>query len=1101
MAYRKTSLTKFAALLLTTATLVPAASTVTLREAVQAQSFGEAPAEFPIPESLPEGSKLSVDGSTSMEVTNQVLEKRYEQQYPNVDVQLNATRTDEAIEALLRGDVDLVATGRPLTDAEKAKGLVEVPLEREKLAIILGANNPYQGEISFDQFARIFRGEITNWSEVGGPDKPIRVVDRPDFSDTRRALSTYEVFKDKPFETGATADPVSTDETDAVVSALGEDGIGYAVYSQVEGRSDVRILNMHGTLPDDPRYPYSQYRAYVYKEGATPAALAFLGIAKTRPGEALVTTPPGATAAPATSTPKATATPATPAPSATATKPDETALVPGTTTETTRARGGFPWWLLLLPLLLLPFLFLRGKKAAPVPAAAPAPVPVPPPVPLKAEPRIVLTPRNCRDAYAYWELPSDRLDEAKARGQGGLKVRLYDVTDRAKTAPLPPHTAEFNCVNTEPDLHMPIAVDNRDYLAEVGYVTADNRWVPLAKSEPVRVPACTEADRPGIGLGGVVPAVAGVAAAGAAGATLLQRPASARMVLTPRNCRDAYAYWELPSDRLDEAKARGQGGLKVRLYDVTDRAKTAPLPPHTAEFNCVNTEPDLHMPITVDNRDYLAEVGYVTADNRWVPLAKSEPVRVPACTEAEGVATPEASLATPGLGLAVPAAGLGAAALGTAGAAALSGISGTRSGVTDPRMVLVPRNEHDLYAYWEVPESRLEEVRRQGGQTPMVRLYDVTNRLPGTPLPVHTKQLAVTGTDPDLHIPVEQNNRDYLAEFGYLTADNRWLPIVKSGTVRLPSKMEGGATEEATGGATFPGAAIAGAVTAGAAAVGTGVVSAVERLKGDTPAARSRIVLTPRTHNKGYVYWEASEAAKAALKAEGGTDLKLRIYDATDIDLDRQPPHSFVTYDLQETDQDRFVPLPESDRDYVAEVGYTTPEGGWLGLARSLPVRSDRILGKPSEGSSDAVLGTQPLGVVGGGTATAQPCSLQTVKVHSQHHAVRLDEEQMRYLQEKVATNYYLSPGQYILRIREGVFNYDGDDTHPGEPFVLLWIYGGRVINQKTGIPVQATWSTLNGYADTLVLEVQDPATLCAFFMDTYPDDNRGEVTLSVIKL
>ena len=109
-------------------------------------------------------------------------------------------------------------------------------------------------------------------------------------------------------------------------------------------------------------------------------------------------------------------------------------------------------------------------------------------------------------------------------------------------------------------------------------------------------------------------------------------------------------------------------------------------------------------------------------------------------------------------------------------------------------------------------------------------------------------------------------------------------------------------------------------------------------------------------------------------------------------------------------------------------------------------------------------------------------------------------EEQLRHIEHDVASTHQLIPGVYTLRLRDGVFNYDGDDTHPGEPFVLLWIHGGTVINQKTGVPVSSTWTTLNGYDDTLILNVREPATLCAFFVDTYPDDNSGEVTLSVIK-
>ena len=95
------------------------------------------------------------------------------------------------------------------------------------------------------------------------------MVDRPDYSDTRRALSTYEVFVGQPFQTGATADPVAEDETQAVVDALGNDGIGYAVYSQWKGSTMSAFCPCTETLPDDPRYPYSQYRAFVYREGGS----------------------------------------------------------------------------------------------------------------------------------------------------------------------------------------------------------------------------------------------------------------------------------------------------------------------------------------------------------------------------------------------------------------------------------------------------------------------------------------------------------------------------------------------------------------------------------------------------------------------------------------------------------------------------------------------------------------------------------------------------------------------------------------------------------------------------------------------------------------
>ncbi|MDB9524970.1 DUF4912 domain-containing protein [Oscillatoria sp. CS-180] len=879
MVYDEASLVKFAALLLTATAVTPAAEFLA-RGPVLAQSFGDNLDSFPIPSSLPEGSLLRVDGSSSMRVTNEVLESRFEAQYPNVDVEHDASRTDAAIAALLNGDIDLVASGRPLTNEEAGQGLVAVPLEREKLAILLGADNPFDGNLTFEQFAQIFRGEITNWSEVGGPDLAIRLIDRPDYSDTRRALSTYAVFQGQPFETGETADPVTEDETETVIAALENDGIGYAVFSQVEDAENVQILPMHGTLPDDPRYPYSQYRAFIYQEEAAPATLAFLGFATSEPGQEAITDVPVAEAE----------TDADGAETDVETAPETDAVPEADDTETAEA-----------------------------PEAAIA------------------------------ETPEEDVE---------------DIEEEA--ALVPDGTAGGDIEGGVPGwlwlLGIPVLGGLLWWLLK--NFGADAPPAPPPAAVPETPPAVTPE---------AVPVAATTAAASSP---------EPRIVLTPRDHQDVYVYWEIPSDRLDAAQQEGGDRLKVRLYDVTDQAPDAALPPHTAEFDCVGTEPDRHLPIAVNNRDYRAEIGHVTADNRWLPLAISDAVRVPAQS--------------------TPSKGLGAAGATVVSAAAV-GVG-----------------------------QRLSE--------------DSQDAEPITP--------------------------------------------------------------ESTG--------------------------SVEAAQGD------RIILTPRNDKKAYVYWEVSDESKATLKAAGGQDPQLRIYDVTDIDFTKQPPHSVLTYEVAETDCDRFIPLPSIDRDFIAEIGYRTEEGGWRELARSLHMRPRPILEQSSpedaraaltglgtaqgfpegvargaaegvEGTVDAVIQkldgeeATPAGSVEDITApptvSGSTCSIQTVQVHNRRHAVQLDEGHMQSLQAAVSAKHSLENGLHILRIREGSFRYDGNLSHPGEPFVLLWIYGGRVINKKTGVPVSATWSTLNGYADTLTLDVLEPAQVCAFFVDTFPDDNVGEITLSVIRL
>ncbi|HIK46561.1 MAG TPA: substrate-binding domain-containing protein, partial [Leptolyngbyaceae cyanobacterium M65_K2018_010] len=296
--------------------------------------MAQTPTTFPVPETVPTGTTLSIQSSPNLGIATQALKQGFESAYDGTTVEVEVTSSDDALRALLADQIDLAAIGRPLTAAEAKEELVTVPLERAKIAIIIGPENPFIGNLTFDQFARMFRGEITDWSEVGGPPGPIRFVDRPENSDVRRSLSQYEVFRNAPFQTGATADPVAEDDTATVIAALGRDGISYAIAPQVLGQSGVKIVPMHQTLPDDPRYPYSQPRFFVFKGSPSPAVAAFLGYATSAQGvAALATDQP-------VEVPAIAATPATPAPTPTAAPPPAEPVAP----TAAEGRGGLGWW-------------------------------------------------------------------------------------------------------------------------------------------------------------------------------------------------------------------------------------------------------------------------------------------------------------------------------------------------------------------------------------------------------------------------------------------------------------------------------------------------------------------------------------------------------------------------------------------------------------------------------------------------------------------------------------------------------------------------------------------------------------------------------------
>ncbi len=247
------------------------------------------PPVFVLPEALPDGSQVQIQGSAALTVINRALDRQFTATFPTATVAFTETDSATALAALTQGTVDLAAIGRPLTPEERAQGLVEVAISREKIAVFVRTDNPFQGELTFDQFARILRGQITRWEEVGGPEGAIIFVDRPGNSDTRLALGGYDIFKAEGLIAGPTAVTVAEDSTAAVVAALGNRGVGYGIASQVLDQPQLRVVAMHGTLPDDPRYPYSQPRSYVYREGQlTPAAAAFLAVATGAEGQGAI---------------------------------------------------------------------------------------------------------------------------------------------------------------------------------------------------------------------------------------------------------------------------------------------------------------------------------------------------------------------------------------------------------------------------------------------------------------------------------------------------------------------------------------------------------------------------------------------------------------------------------------------------------------------------------------------------------------------------------------------------------------------------------------------------------------------------------------------
>ena len=251
---------------------------------IQAESKNRTP-DFTLPEKVETGTVIKIEGSRNSELVNQTLKKDFEQQFTGTKVEISTNDNQESIKAVLDGKRDLASLGRELTAEEKSEGLKQVLVHREKIAIIVGINNPFYGSLTTEKFAKIFQGEITDWSELGNTQGKIRFIDRPSNSDIRNSFSQYPAFKSGQLLTGVNAVQIPEDNTINIIKELGKDGISYALANQISKLPDVRVLKVQDHLPNNSEYPFYQSFVYVYKENPSPKVRDFLGFILAKPGK------------------------------------------------------------------------------------------------------------------------------------------------------------------------------------------------------------------------------------------------------------------------------------------------------------------------------------------------------------------------------------------------------------------------------------------------------------------------------------------------------------------------------------------------------------------------------------------------------------------------------------------------------------------------------------------------------------------------------------------------------------------------------------------------------------------------------------------------
>ena len=209
--------------------------------------------------------KITLAGSTSMEKLANAMAEAFMEKYPNVTVAPEFTGSGAGLESLAKGTVDIGDASRALSDDEKAGGAVENIVAIDGIAVITDSENAVS-DITSEQLAQIYTGEITNWSDLGGADEQIVVIGREAGSGTRDGFESITETKDTCVyrqELTSTGDVITT-------VANNPDAIGYASLASL--KDTVKAVTVDGVAPSEDTVKDGSYKiqrpfVLVTKEG------------------------------------------------------------------------------------------------------------------------------------------------------------------------------------------------------------------------------------------------------------------------------------------------------------------------------------------------------------------------------------------------------------------------------------------------------------------------------------------------------------------------------------------------------------------------------------------------------------------------------------------------------------------------------------------------------------------------------------------------------------------------------------------------------------------------------------------------------------------
>jgi phosphate transport system substrate-binding protein len=229
-----------------------------------------------------EHQTITLKGSDTLLQVGQRWAEVYMNAHPDVTIQVTGGGSGTGIAALTDGTTNICQSSRPIKDSEKADikakrnlDVVETPVALDALAIYVNKENSI-ASLSIEEAGKIFRGEITDWKDVGGKPGKIVLYGRENSSGTYVYFKEH-VLENKDFPSTYQALP----GTGAVVDAVAKDklGIGYGGIGYAKDIKTLSVAKDKGSMPIEPSmanvlnntYPISR-QLYWYTAGPPQSA-------------------------------------------------------------------------------------------------------------------------------------------------------------------------------------------------------------------------------------------------------------------------------------------------------------------------------------------------------------------------------------------------------------------------------------------------------------------------------------------------------------------------------------------------------------------------------------------------------------------------------------------------------------------------------------------------------------------------------------------------------------------------------------------------------------------------------------------------------------